>query len=110
MRHLSCRGAPVTILDPAPNWDSAARAVVVARGCEASVFAVGHVSRAGAWLRGGLPLGVDERIKVLLRVHDRCEVVTAKVIKHHATSRHVVMVAFERRRGADEPRATSRAH
>ena len=100
----------MTNLDPAPNWSSAARAVVVARGCEASVFAVGHVSRAGAWLRGGLPLGVDERIKVLLRIHDRCEVVTATVIKHHATSRHVVMVAFERRRVAYEPRAASSVH
>jgi hypothetical protein len=83
---------------------------VVARGCEASVFAVGHVSRSEAWLRGGLPLAIDERIKVLLRVHDRCAVVTAKVIKHHATSRHVVMIAFERTRGEQEKLATPRAH
>lgn len=81
--------------DLAPNWCQAARAVVVARGCEAGVFAIGNLSPSGAWLRGALPLAVDERIKVLFHDGGRRTVVTAKVIKHELMPKHVVQIVFE---------------
>lgn len=99
--------------DLAPNWCEAARAVVVARGCEAGVFAIGNLSRSGAWLRGALPLAVDERIKVLFHEGGRCTVVTAKVVKHELMPRHVVQIVFEdphaRTRGAARPLRMSAA-
>ena len=79
------------IPDRAPNWSQAARAVVVARGREASVFAIGHVSGSEAWMRGALPLAVDERIKILLGDGGNPAVVTAKVV----SSEDVVKVVFD---------------
>lgn len=83
------------IPDRAPNWSQAARAVVVARGREASVFAIGHVSGSEAWMRGALPLAVDERIKILLGDGGNPAVVTAKVVLSEVAPQHVVKVVFD---------------
>lgn len=77
--------------DRTPRWNQAARAVVVARGREASVFAIGHVSGSEAWMRGPLPLAVDERIKILLGDGGNPTIVTAKVV----SSEDVVKVVFD---------------